>query len=170
MAAAEGDGMKKGVYSRRDWEPGDNYRMVQLRKQGMSFEDIARTMGKGKETVRNRYRAIAGDSFCANRWRTHDDAMLVPNADGIYDYAGLAKMLGRTVAGVKDRIYRLGLRDVKRKSRDTEDNDAITNVAVSAADRAAYAAARRGSAKLLAAYQRYFQKYHPDCDVARMAA
>ena len=161
--------MKKGPYSRRDWEPGDNFRMVQLRKRGMSFEDIARTMGKGKETVRNRYRAIAGDTFCANRWRPHDDAMLVPNEDGIYDYARLSKLLGRTAPAIKDRIYRLGLRDVKRKPREYE-NDTAANRSVSAADKSAYAAARRGSAKLLAAYQRYFQKYHPDCDVARMAA
>lgn len=91
----------------RPWTPPELRRALAARAAGRSAIDIARELGRTRESVLKRMARAAGYAFRCRRWTDADDAALRKSyADGVA-VGDIATQLGRTKNAIGLRAMRL---------------------------------------------------------------
>lgn len=96
--------------SRSHWTAAEDAALRECIAQGLGYQVIAERLGRSTRAVRaRRARIIAGvrQRDYANEWTPDEDAVLTDAYARRIHPTEIAAMLGRTVAAVKHRRYRL---------------------------------------------------------------
>lgn len=149
------------------WTPDDVAHLREWRREGIQIGVIADRLGRSTNAVKAKMKRVRLQGKCRLFWDDKEDKVLLTALAVGMTYDDIAErnlIPGRTIAGMKARAAKLDSGQAydpqtccAKFDRQLTEEEYISN-------------ARRGSEKLLAAYQRYFRKYHPASDVARMAA
>lgn len=149
------------------WQPAQVARLIELRQQGYAIPKCAIDIGKSEHSIKAKIAHLKIGGRAATFWNEKEDqrlqACLACNMT-FDDIAAGGYLPGRTISGMKARATKLEASQfynpkncTAKFRRDLTEDEYVSNCV-------------SGSEKLLAAYQRYFRKYHPESDVARMAA
>lgn len=161
MEAAEGDGVMGTPYNMRPWSDEEISRLKTLRDSRMTWLEISRVMGRGKETIRNKYTEQFGYSVRAEGWTEEEEGILREGVINGLTFRELSEKIGRPYGAVKDKSYRMGL--VENRIGTRSHHHHMKAAAPIRPDDALYKRqCARGSRKLLIAYMNYFEKYHPE--------
>ena len=142
--------------------PEEMKSISKMRKQGLSFETIARRLCRSKESIRVNYLKEQGFSASSRVWLGEHDEMLRKMVDKKQSVEAMSDALHRTVAAIKRRLSHLGFgpRGSYKEYGHMKDAEGINST--EAADRVA---ATEGSAKLLEAYQLFYEKRAKEVDM-----
>ena len=159
------------TYNMRPWTDEEIARLKQLRDRRMKWSDIARVMGRGKNTVNKMYSERFGFSTAGNTWTKEEEEALRKAVRAGNSIRQASEIIGRPYGAVKDKSYRMGLADVLRTSKGSKTcKSSGSSIGKTSAELKFEAMCKRGSRKLLAAYIYYFKKHHPEREAARLAA
>ena len=149
------------------WRPQQIARLIELRQQGWTIPKCAADLDKSEHSIKAKIAHLNIGGRASLFWSEKEDQRLTAclACNMLYsDIADGGYLPGRSIAAMKGRAAKLETyqtydprQNAAKFRRDlTEDQYQANCVS--------------GSEKLLAAYQVYFRKYHPESDVARMAA